>query len=420
MSEAALPRSGRGDWRVSAQTLVNGLFFLFVLCGAIAVVEPSPYDFVSLIAIPVWFACGFRIKPMFAPFFLLATVYMLSGFIALIPYWNERDPVTFELQSLYLYFTAVFFALFFAERTTERAELCLKAFAASTVIASLAAVAGYFDIGGSSAIFMEFQRATGTFKDPNVLGSYLIMGALYCMQLIMLRRTRHMIAAACVLLLDLVGILLSFSRGSWGAFVIASALMIALALVTNPSRKARLQIFTGVLIAAFLLLVLLAALMSIDSVRELALQRAQPVGDEYDDRRFMNQFQSLPMLLERPLGFGPLRFRLFFDIEPHSSFVNAFASYGWLGGFSFIVLVLVTTFVGFRLCFARSPYRTVAQVFWPALFAFFLQGFQIDIDHWRHVFLMLGAVWGLEAARRDWLDHDARRIVRPPAAIASA
>jgi hypothetical protein len=33
---------------------------------------------------------------------------------------------------------------------------------------------------------------------------------------------------------------------------------------------------------------------------------------------------------------------------------------------------------------------------------FFLQGFQIDIDHWRHVYLMLGMVWGLEAARLRW------------------
>ncbi len=35
----------------------------------------------------------------------------------------------------------------------------------------------------------------------------------------------------------------------------------------------------------------------------------------------------------------------------------------------------------------------------------FLQGFQIDIDHWRFVFFLLGAVWGLDASRRRWLDQ---------------
>ena len=39
---------------------------------------------------------------------------------------------------------------------------------------------------------------------------------------------------------------------------------------------------------------------------------------------------------------------------------------------------------------------------------FLLQGFQIDIDHWRHVFLMLGAVWGIETARVRWCETRGR------------
>ena len=44
---------------------------------------------------------------------------------------------------------------------------------------------------------------------------------------------------------------------------------------------------------------------------------------------------------------------------------------------------------------------------WPSLFVFFLQAFQIDIDHWRHVFLLLGGVWGLETARVRWQNAEA-------------
>ena len=36
----------------------------------------------------------------------------------------------------------------------------------------------------------------------------------------------------------------------------------------------------------------------------------------------------------------------------------------------------------------------------PAALGFFLQALQIDIDHWRFVFLMIGAIWGMESARR--------------------
>jgi len=337
------------------------------------------------------------------PYFALLTVYILAGFIALTPYWNERDPVVFELQSLYLYLTALYFGLFFGERTLERGELCLRAYSLSCILGAVAGICGYFNVAGTGEIFATYGRAAGTFKDPNVFGSFEVMGALYNMQLIMLRRTRHYALTALALLITLGGVFFSFSRGSWGMLVIATATMTGMAVVATPDVRTRKNILVGVAVAALLGAVLLAGLMSIDSVRALATQRSQGVGEEYEDPRFWNQMRSLPMLLERPLGFGPLRFRNYFGLEPHSSFVNAFASYGWLGGFAFLLLVGCTIFIGVRLCFASSPYRTMAQVFFPALLGFFIQGFQIDIDHWRHVYLIIGALWGLEAARHRWL-----------------
>lgn len=385
--------------------LVHVLFFMLIVSSSISFIEPSPYDFISLIAIPLWFISGFRVHRMFVPFFALLTIYMLAGFISLTPYWSEKDSVVFELQSLYLYFTGLFHALFFAEHSLERAELGLKAFTVACVIAAISGIVGYFNIAGTGEVFATYGRAAGTFKDPNVFGSFEIMGALYCMQLIMLRRTRHVIITLLSLITIMAGIFFSFSRGSWGMTMLTALLMTGLGIVSTPDRRLRRQIIIGVGLAAVLGVVLLVALLSVDSIRELAMQRSQGVGEEYDDPRFWNQMRSLPMLLDRPLGFGPLRFRVFFDLEPHSSFVNGFASYGWLGGLTFIFLVLCTTFVGVRLCMVNSPYRTLAQVYFPALFGFFLQGFQIDIDHWRHVYMMLGAVWGLEAARQRWISN---------------
>ena len=50
-----------------------------------------------------------------------------------------------------------------------------------------------------------------------------------------------------------------------------------------------------------------------------------------------------------------------------------------------------------------TPFRRHAQIVWPALLMFFLQAVQIDIEKWRHVYMMLGMIWGLEAARLRWL-----------------
>lgn len=400
------PRAAAGR-KLDYGRIVNWSFALFVFCGSVAIVEPSPYDFASLVAIPIWFVGGFRVHRTFLPFFALIVLYNLGGFIGLIPYVVEHDPTLFMLQSLYLAVTTLVFALFFAEDTARRTEIVLKFYAASTVLAAIAGIVGYFGVAGLGDLLSRYGRASGTFKDPNVLGSYLVMGAVYYVQTIVLGRTRHVVATGTALLIVVAGILLSFSRGSWGAFLVATMLSIGLAFLTSAEPRMRRRILVVTAAAAAVAALVVLVLLALPHTRDFFLQRAA-LEQDYDEGvtgRFGNQIRSIPMLLGLPNGFGPLRFRLIFGLEPHNSYINAFASYGWLGGFAFVLLVGLTVYVGFRVAWKPSPYRRAAQVYWPSLLVFLLQGFQIDIDHWRHVFLMLGAVWGIETARVRWLER---------------
>jgi hypothetical protein len=392
------------------QKLVDASFAVFVICSAIAIIEPSPYDFVSLVAMPLWFLGGFTVHRSFVIFAFLILAYTLTGFLALVPYWDNVDSSMYEYQSAYLSVTTLFFALFIGDRTRHRVELCLWAYAAASVVASTCAILGYFDVGGLGELLSRFGRASGTFKDPNVFGSFVIMGALYLAQNLVLARARSTIVSVVLLLTIVAGVFLSFSRGSWGAMVFSMILMIASAYVTSTDTRMKRRIAMTAFVAASVVVVVVLVFLSIEEIREVFLQRAS-VTQEYDEGatgRFGNQMRSIPMLVERFAGFGPLRFRLTFDFEPHNSYIGAFANQGWIGGFLFILIVGMTTFVGFRLMFKASPYQRPAQVVFPALLAFFLQAFQIDIDHWRHVLLMLGVVWGLEAARQRWESRPTR------------
>jgi hypothetical protein len=140
--------------------------------------------------------------------------------------------------------------------------------------------------------------------------------------------------------------------------------------------------------------------------------------DEGVQGRFGNQIASIPELMARPNGFGPLRFRTFFPEDPHDVFINAFASYGWLGGFSYLVLILFTLVVGWKVALRRSPLQGHAIVIWSVLFVEILQGFQIDTDHWRHFWLMTGLIWGLFAACRP--DAPPRSERSPTASVSQA
>jgi hypothetical protein len=399
------------------QRLVNAVFAVFIFSGIISVIEPSPYDFISLLAIPIWFIGGFRVHAALLPILFLYTSFEIAGFAALIPYWSERDPVLFQFQSLYLYVTAVFFSVFFSERTLERAELCLKAYAVGAVVCSVFGLISYFDIAGMYDKFVTVEgRVNGTFKDPNVYGSYMVLAAAYLMHGAILGDKRRLFLTIPSLAAVCIGVFLSFSRGSWGATLLAMIVVTIAAYVTadNPRTRRRIAWMAAIAIAIGIIGIL--AVMADDEARRFFLMRATLTQD-YDEGvtgRFGNQLRSLTMLPNLPFGFGPLRFRLTFDLDPHNSYIGAFANEGWIGGFVWILMTVMSTFVGFRLMTSPSPYRRLAQIFFPALFATLLQGFQIDIDHWRQLYIMLGAIWGLEAARQRWAAMQAYATTTTP------
>ena len=180
--------------------------------------------------------------------------------------------------------------------------------------------------------------------------------------------------------------------------------------VTSSSARDRSRIFWLSLFVMVIAATSIVALLASDEVRAMFETRAEVQSyDEGETGRFGNQLRAIPALIENPLGFGPLRYRLIFGFDPHNSYISSFANGGWLGGLAFIGLMLATTYIGIRLAMRPSPYRRHAQILVATHLTFVLQSFQIDLDHWRHVFLVWGAIWGLEAARLRWLAR-----FRPP------
>ncbi len=402
------------------QHLVNAVFATFVFFGMLSLIEPSPYDFLALVAIPIWFIGGFRLHKALVPILALWCVFEAAGFLSLMPYWDEHDAQLYQLQSLYLFVTTVFFTLFFSERTDERASLCLKAFTAGAIVSALVGFVGYLNLGGLGPALTTYEgRVSGTFKDPNVFGSYLVLSAAYLLQILLLGTTRRILLSMASLIVVLLGVFVSFSRGSWGATLGALILVVVSGYLTADTRYLRRRVVRMTTIAGLVGVVALGAMLSVPDVRNFFFKRAE-VAQDYDEGvtgRFGNQVRSLPMLVETPGGFGPLRFRLIFGLEPHNSYIGGFANDGWIGGFTWIGIALISCFVGFRLMYVRSPYRRLAQVYAPTMFVLLVQGLQIDVDHWRQLFLCIGAVWGLEAARVRWSRQGVRTSVAAVAEV---
>jgi hypothetical protein len=412
---AGRPPGGLGliPARQAFEAIGYAVFGLFIFLLAFDISEPSPYDFLALPTVLPWLALGVRMPRDALLFAGLLLVYCLGLLLALLPFFDQPLSVLWVATSAYLAVTAVFFAMFFSDDTTRRIELALKALTAGCLVAAAAGVAGYFDLFGTGELFAKWGRAAGTFKDPNVFGSFLVFGILYLVRGLATGEGRRPVLALIALPLLLTGVLLSFSRGSWMAAVIGVAALLFTTFAASRSGRVRRRIALLSLALIAVGMISTAGLLAIDEVRSMAEARAQVQDyDVGETGRFGNQLRAIPLLLERPNGFGPLRFRATFDFEPHNSYLGAFANGGWITGLAFIALMLTTTYVGLRLCLRPSPYQRAAQVVWAMQLVFFVQSFQIDIDHWRHAFLAWGMIWGLEAARRRWLADDDRQAVR--------
>jgi hypothetical protein len=407
MSAAALPSQAQQaprttPIRLSVAGTQRVALWLFIACSAFASIEPSPYEIFFVLALLAFGMRGLLFDPGHIPLILGLALYNVGGVLALLPFVSERESVIFVAISIYIGVTAIFFAALIAKSPLERMRTIRSGYVAAGCIASCFAIVGYFDIGGTADHFTLYGRASGTFKDPNVLGSFLAPPLVWLAQDIMLRRTR-LAPAAAPLILMMTALLLTFSRGSWGVWAASTGLMIVLTFLTTHSAALRQRIVALSIIGTIGVAILLVIALSIPSIREVFEIRAS-LSQDYDlgeTGRFGAQLRSAPMLMDLPFGFGPLQFRNhFYGQDPHNVYVNAFASYGWIGGLGFAALTAATIYCGWRLVFRRTPLQPQAIAVWSCLFVQILQGFQIDTDHWRHLFLLMGTLFGLVAATR--------------------
>ncbi len=388
------------------ESVVSFLVFIWLSTSSISFIEPSPYDFLSLVAIPAWFFGGVRVHRSAIFILLLWTIYNLLGIAAVLPYWHEPDPRLYQLQSVYLFVTVVVFTLYFSERAETRYVVAMNGFVASAVFASLVGIVGYLNIAGLGEFTTRYEgRVSGTFKDPNVLGSFMILAVSYSYSRLLLGNAKWPVTNAVCLAICVAGLFLSFSRGAWAASILGMAVVTIFAFIAAQSSAQRSRIVIVVFAGLLAVAVGIAIILMDTQTRELLLLRASATQD-YDvgeTGRFGNQLRAIMELLGEPFGYGPLRLRLTFGLDPHNSYIGAFANYGWIGGFLWLVICGSTLFVGFRMMLTKSPFRPMAIAAVPGLFALLAQGMQIDVDHWRFLYLGFGAVWGLEIARQRWL-----------------
>jgi hypothetical protein len=95
---------------------------------------------------------------------------------------------------------------------------------------------------------------------------------------------------------------------------------------------------------------------------------------------------------------------------------------GWLSGTAYLGLILVTLIVGLQHVFVRTPWRAAYIAVYATYAAETGESYIIDVQHWRHYFMIIGVLWGLFAAAAAYrrAQHGERAVLTSAASPALA
>jgi hypothetical protein len=268
----------------------------------------------------------------------------------------------------------------------------------AALIATAAGYIGFFHLLPHSDIFLDNDRVSATFKDPNVYAPFLVFPIVWLTIKVLTRGIRFLDVGVLMILIG--GLLLSFSRGAWAHFAISTTVGIAIVLAVTPDPRMRARIVMIGLFAAIVAALLIVAMMSIGSVHDMFVERAKAI-QPYDvgpGGRFWEQQQALGTILQNPNGLGPFEFDRIYGTQQHNVYMQGFLVYGWLGGAAYLALVAVTLMLGLITVPVASPWQYYLITAYAVFVGEACEGMIVDTDHWRHFFLMLGLIWGLGTA----------------------
>jgi hypothetical protein len=373
------------------------LLWLVGFSGGFVFIEPAPYEFVIALAALLFFVSGLVLRPAHLPLLLLLALCNIGYFIGVAPVVTADGAMTWTAVSLFMSASTLFFALAMVEDTAPRLDMLLKGYVAVAVVISVFGILTYFHLLPGSDEFLFGQRSRATFKDPNVLGAFLVVPVVLSLQRMLRGRLRDALIGGVITLVISVELLLAFSRGAWAAAFAAVAGLLWLSFLTAASLNERLRVVAFATAGTAVFTVVIVAVLSVPQVRDLFLERASLI-QSYDAGRFGRfgrHILGAEVALEHPLGIGPLQFSKLFPEDPHNSFLDAFMAGGWLSGAAWLALIIATLVAGLRFVFINAPWRRTYIALYASFLALTGESYIIDVEHWRHYFLLIGVLWGL-------------------------
>lgn len=373
----------------------NLVFLLAVLAMNYTLMRPSPVDllFIASFLLTLFHmsvSLRFTVTPRAVILSLLLGAWALAFVVASLPHLGEPF-VAFELLAkTFAIAIGVIGAFVSMTWSSRHFETFMKVYIVSCVIASILGTIGFLL---QTELLTWDGRAKGFIDDPNMYGSFLIPAVMFCAYFLFNSRLSRLLLVGAMLVL-LLGIILSFSRI---AIVATLCCLFAYVVFHNRRRPQRLILVTGSLIGIGLVVFAIASLTSeefmVKLLDRLTLAKSYDLGEE---GRYGRYLLVLPMILQNPIGVGVLQLEKIFPEPIHNIWLSSFVNYGWLGGFAWITLVVSSVVVS--ILNYRQTRNDITIALLASLVGIVMCSTLHEGEHWRHMWLCFGLVWGANAS----------------------
>ena len=403
-TETASPVGGKRQVDAGLKRLALAYVWITIACSGIVFAEPAPADALMVGAIVLLPLVGLtRFTRGIGLYMALWALIVVASFLGATQASVFDVPTKYTGITLYLALSSVVMAAFVLKSPVVHVRLIMTAYLVAALIAACTGLIGYFNIlpGAADLFTLDFARARGTFKDPNVLGAFLVPPLLYVLNLVVgkgvVRGSPWLLAAPILLF----GSLLAFSRGAWINLAVSLLAYACFTFTTVSTHRQRLQLIVYVMFVGILTLGTLATALSVPHVADVMEERAR-LDQPYDvgpEGRFGGQKKAVGLVVTHPLGIGALEFARSYNKEDvHEVYLNMFLNAGWIGGTLYLALVMLTLWIGLRQVVRDRGGDGMSAVLLAAFIGMAFEGVVIDTDHWRHFYLIMAMIWGMALA----------------------
>lgn len=373
----------------SSDLAVFEIFFLgYVFLSGFVFIEPSPAE--------LWFLVFalFLLRKIRLDSEILLTLWLLMGPMVISAYIGQVffglinlrflviDFYLFLLFILVTSFLRYYFESKFFETLVHKTFVIWAFAGAVNVLASLFSISASGRLLGVELLVFGI-RMKGFFKDPNVLGPFLVPPAVYFLNVLNDGKAHKKYSFLYFLgfLLLSLGVLFTFSRAAWLNYGISLGLFFIIKLFRGPvHRTLKLIVFV------FLVFALAANLA--DSVTVWDINLAQFIQNRsrlqgYDQDRFATQFEVFEILENSNVffGAGPGNYEFFTRMATHSLYARYL---GERGVFGFLLFLFF-----FMLVFWRLMSLKCLRFLLPVMIGQVVNSLFIDSLHWRHLWVLI-------------------------------